>query len=433
MESCSGSLVFLGSQSCQLAQEMIDLGKIFDLSDQRDHMLVVADDLASAQSFKTKKTTMHLETLELTPCIHKNNSFCTLCSESLHEFETSYRNMMERGTLAGESCIICDLGSYKDMWRYFNARNLTSECCKSTKSVFLLPPNPIAGFDIFCSLYSLTQAIQSNSAIIIRSLRESLYSDENIDTHFPKPSTRSDALERIAADLLIPLYVLCHSSNDMSILWPANVCSYNSRVFDIRSSLYYSLKQMKKRQSTTNTKSNVHKSWNEQLPYRIVASSIHHLNNYYRSSDLFFVNSIFENKSFDQKYLLDYRECKINSQLGVVEFTTSLSKSTSEMKSVMSHATPGLDWMIVNDFFHNNETSTTSASTKSLSPSSSHIKDVAIASFQSEFGDMEIRRIAESARQMIRVRAYNRYFTEEFSRETILDCLAVVDDYFDRR
>lgn len=421
--------MFLGDQTSQLAQEMVDLGCSFGLPAQRDHILVVTDRAASAQSLRTKKNTLSIESIELTPCIHKTSLLCTLCSEARTVFETSYRNMTERNTVTGDTCVICDLGSYKDTWRYFIASEFISEFSKNNKSIFLLPPSPVAGFDIFYSLYSLSQAIQSDSAIMVRSMRESLYSDENIDTHFPKSATRHDALELIAADLLIPLYAPWHYSNDLPMLWPYNVCSRNHRIFDIRSSLHYSVKQMRKRQSTANAKSTVHKSsTNEQLPYRIVASSIHHLNNYYRSSDLFFNSNTFTEKSLcEYPLLLDYRECKLNLQLGFVEFSSSLSKSTAEIKSVMGHATPGLDWMTVNDFFHTSEPSVVNKSS-----SSSHVKDVAVASFQSQFGEMEIHRIAESARKMIKVCAYNQYFTEELSRETILDCLAVVDDYFDR-
>lgn len=282
----------------------------------------------------------------------------------------------------------------------------------SITSILLSPTGGVKGLSAINSLVSAQSALEFSDHVMLREtdqthsffVSESSSIQLNLQTH-----TLSDIHRCISADIFVALsshWTQQEQQTANSFLWPFDVCSSSKKLFDVRSSLWRSLKQ--------STKSKTPFS-----PLRAVASSI-------RSLHLWHIGDPnYSDMTIDSAQVVDLT---VNQSLNYLIASPS-AISASDVAVALEWATPQVCWpkslgiasyrdsatgCLVKNTKVGRPIEASSPSDRSHQTAPSTMNVVAL-SFQSPYACIAISKICDSVEKLIAIGAYSQRYHIHFA------------------
>lgn len=354
-------------------------------------------------------------------CGHRypSDAFCSHCSSNLELVGDQLRSYLEQRDTNISILVVGDLCSSSSIWSYDQVMDiLATEVPGCTLGTMLLLPAQLStGWDAHLMTYCAALSLRQSTYTIVRSLSESLHI-ETASTQSNYSVSLSQCAEQIAADIVPNFLYADVPTSRYSIAWPYTVAAYSSRVIDVRSSLLYKLQQIRKKKP----------SRDHQSPLKILAGSIHNLFNYSQAMSRKYGLS----ESIPGSWVLDYRDLSWDTMEGHLGMGSSNDKMSNSRARTFSHATPGLTWTMVEDLFESNLRSRLMPQCQNEKADRDTTEQVSVTSFQSPFGEREIRQLATCSSRLLHCGAFRHLFNSVFDEDTVRDSQLVIDTYFSR-
>jgi hypothetical protein len=263
----------------------------------------------------------------------------------------------------------------------------------SILSVYLLPVGGISGPSILNSLVSAQAAMEISDFVMIREMDEArlfLSGGTFINQESSQTYSKSDINYHIASDVFVALSSETGPEQyrvGSGYLWPFNVCTTKSKLFDVRSSLWRFLKPSPKLKTKIN-------------PTRALSSNIHSLHLWHADADSFNITNNVVSASFHDLKIDQIKKRLIASPSTISSFAFA---------TALNLATPKLSWSSSLGINSSRETitgdliNTVKRSNKTDVTDSDHIA----ISFDSPYAKICLKNICKKADALLAVKAFS--------------------------
>jgi len=259
----------------------------------------------------------------------------------------------------------------------------------SIVSVCLTPAGGLSGLASLNSLMTTQAMMEYSDSVMFREVDEALSflsSDVIPDGIIMKQNTQinlqmKDIYQCIASDVFVAM--TSHGNS----LWPFNVCTTRSKLFDVRSSIWRSIKRSPKSKSAFN-------------PLRAVSSSLHSLHLWHGD---------FSQWSITNVNSASITDLKIDKDLNCL-VTVPPSNSVSNVLTAIEGATPNLSWHLSPDTLSYADVSTSKFSRSSRTDESITNANNFALSFESPYAQISLKDICKKADKLLAIGAYARRY-----------------------
>jgi hypothetical protein len=318
-------------------------------------------------------------------------------SNKLEEVLQRTNNILESNSNVKRIAVLNELGVGKDVPAMI-LREITDNFPElSIVSACLTPAGGLSGLASLNSLITAQAMMEYSDSVMFREVDEAfsfLSSDVIPDGIVIKPNAQinlqmKDIYQCIASDIFAA--ITSHSNS----LWPFNVCTTRSKLFDVRSSIWRSIKRSPKSKLAFN-------------PLRAVSSSLHSLHLWHGD---------FSEWSITNVHSASITDLNIDKDMNCLVALPS-SYSGSSALTTIEGATPNLSWPLFPDASSSADTNISKSSRPSRigvdNQSITKINNFAL-SFESPYARISLQRICKKADKLLAIGAYAR-------RYDFLDC-----------
>jgi hypothetical protein len=262
----------------------------------------------------------------------------------------------------------------------------------SIVSVCLTPAGGLSGLATLNSLITTQAMMEYSDSVMFREVDEALSflsSDVLPDGIIMKQNAQinlqmKDIYQYIASDVFVAMTSHGNSS------WPFNVCTTRSKLFDVRSSIWRSIKRSPKSKSAFN-------------PLRAVSSSLHSLHLWHDD---------FSQWSIRNVHCASITDLKIDKDMNCL-VTVPSSNSVPNVLTSIEGATPNLSWHLSPDPLSYADINTSKSSRSSRTDVDNHSITNAnnfALSFESPYAQRSLKDICKKADKLLAIGAYARRY-----------------------
>eukprot|EP01038_Epipyxis_sp_PR26KG_P006090 gene6090-8393_t len=410
-----------------------------------------------------------------------NHQSCQICSHNImqiHDFIYSFL-MMSSGYIK-QVMIICDLGTPFGSWILpLTLDFISSQFSFLPMIVVLIKPHlPISGISNYYSLLSIHSSLlhQQSYCVIIRDIQDAIVLAEKESSFINNDNGSSFAMNQIYFIIACDLWVcLLSSVNDLNLF---DICSFHSKIIDIRSSLYRLLQKLEKKNKNNKiqiSNNNINDSLIEYNYLRAMSSNIHSLHMSYQPLHdkegmsqycAYAQLDCLQNRRKSDAHMSYYFHLNDNHKILLNELMTSLHwaapnvtwntilRNTSnddmnDMKSIYSNIstnsissnssrsgmTNNIPYSSRSDLSRISRMSTISSHNNNNNNNNNQMSNnnvISLLYFQSKYGQYDLKAICDQSKKLIDCGAYIHIAEEEgFSASLLLDMIHNIEAWHD--
>jgi hypothetical protein len=357
------------------------------------------------------------------------DSSCSSCNKSRQQVRKSIRSLLEELDYLNSITLICDTSNQFDHWLLDTATTYLMDHCKAIEmhGIALRPIYTVNGLDAHRSTLMYSKMLTHCSSVTLRGCKEFFFEDEVEASRKTSGAARCLSMEDYYHWLGCDIWFLSRracvaaSAHPSYTLWPRHICSYPSKLVDVRSSLHRTLLKVESALKGSRKGADL-------VPHRLVSSSLHHLHLAYQHSQSHLPSQ------------LSYHDLIWHQRLRMASMCSAHIDSTSRAYHVapsgqdvpgLHWATKGLHWLVSEDVYGPFQDAA-SVGRKGTGLRLLDNVPLAIMSFESPYMELDIMNACTSTKRLLATGAFNHRLSAStgIAAEDLLDATLNLEECF---